>query len=198
MHILVTPADQIFIALSFLVLPRLAHHYASKRRDEFLSLWKRYGLFTSLVTVSLFFGIRVLGAPLVHWLYAGKFDNALGLLYILAGVPIVMSFGNTMNDALKSMERPHVVFYAYLASGAMTFAAGLPLVRHLGVQGAVIGMLLSAAAYTSLLAVGFFYAVLGKHFGMARTHEERAFAYAPAAGDEIAPVLNGTGKSDNQ
>src|SRR5437660_4947358 len=30
MYILVTPADQIFNALSFLVLPRLAHSYASK------------------------------------------------------------------------------------------------------------------------------------------------------------------------
>jgi len=69
-----------------------------------------------------------------------------------------------MNDALKSMERPHVVFYAYVASGAMTFAAGLPLVRYLGVRGAVIGMLLSAAAYTSLLAVGFGYAILDKQF----------------------------------
>ncbi len=95
-----------------------------------------------------------------------------------------MGIGNTMNDALKSMERPHVVFYAYLASGAMTFAVGLPLVKHLGVQGAVIGMLLSAAAYTSLLAVGFFYAVLGKPFGMARTQDVLAFYPTLAVGDE--------------
>jgi O-antigen/teichoic acid export membrane protein len=168
MHILVTPGDQIFIALSFLVLPRLAYHYASQRRPEFLSLWKRYLLFTCLVTVSLFLAIRALGAPLVHWLYGGKFDNVLSLLYILAAVPIVMGIGNTMNDALKSMEKPHVAFYAYLASGAMTLAAGLPLVRHLGVRGAVIGMLLSAAAYTSLLAVGFFYAAFRQPFGLAR------------------------------
>jgi O-antigen/teichoic acid export membrane protein len=168
MYILVTPADQIFIALSFLVLPRLAHDYASKRREGFLSLWKLYGLSTSLMTVSLFFAIRVLGAPLVHWLYAGKFDNALSLLYILAGLPIVMGIGNTMNDALKSMERPHVVFYAYLASGLVTFAAGWPLVKYLGVRGAVIGMLLSATAYTSLLAAGFLHALLTKPFAAAR------------------------------
>ena len=76
-----------------------------------------------------------------------------------------MGIGNTMNDALKSMERPHVVFYAYVTSGAMTFAAGIPLVRHFGVKGAVIGMLLSASAYTLLLAVGFFYALRGRYFG---------------------------------
>src|SRR5262249_34884846 len=80
MYILVTPADQIFIALSFLALPRLAHNYSSNRREEFLSLWKRYGLFTLLMTVSLFVGIRLMGAPLVHWLYAGKFDNGIRLL----------------------------------------------------------------------------------------------------------------------
>jgi len=164
MYILVTPTDQIFIALTFLILPRLAHSFASKHREEFLSLWKRYGLFTFLMTISLFLGIRLLGAPLVHWLYAGKFDNSLSLLYILAGLPVVMGIGNTMNDALKSMERPHVVFYAYVASGVVTFAAGLPLVKYLGVRGAVIGMLLSTAAYTSLLAAGFIHAVLGKQF----------------------------------
>ena len=164
MYILVTPTDQVFNAVSLLVLPRLAHRYAFKRRGEFLSLWKRYGLFTFLMTVSLFFGIRVLGAPLVHWLYAGKFDSAIGLLYILSAVPVVMGIGSTMNDALKSMEKPHIVFYAYVASGVVTLAAGLPLVRHLGVRGAVIGMLLSAAAYTSLLAAGFVTSVLGKRF----------------------------------
>jgi len=168
MYILVTPTDQIFIALSFLILPRLAHSYALKRRDEFLSLWKRFGSFTFLMTVSLFLGIRLLGAPLVHWLYAGKFDNALSLLYILAGVPIVMGIGNTMNDALKSMERPHVVFYAYVASGVVTFAAGWPLVKYLGVRGAVIGMLLTATAYTSLLAAGFLHALLTEQFAAAR------------------------------
>jgi O-antigen/teichoic acid export membrane protein len=164
MYILVTPTDQIFIALSFLVLPRLAHSYALKRRDEFWSLWKRYGLFTLLMTVSLLLAIRLLGAPLVHWLYAGKFDNALSLLYALAGLPIVMGIGNTMNDALKSMERPQVVFYAYVASGVVTFAVGWPLVKYLGVRGAVIGMLLSATAYTSLLAAGFIHAILDKQF----------------------------------
>jgi len=43
------------------------------------------------------------------------------------------------------------VFYAYVASGLVTFLAGTPLVIRYGVRGAVYGMLLSAAAYTLML-----------------------------------------------
>jgi hypothetical protein len=45
-------------------------------------------------------------------------------------------------------------------------------------------MLLSAAAYTTLLASGFFYAVQGKPFRTARAQDERVFSPAPAVGDE--------------
>ncbi len=67
-----------------------------------------------------------------------------------------MALGNTMNDALKAIEKPEFVFYAYLCSGAATFLGGIPLVIHFGLRGAVYGMLLSAGTYTAALAVGFF------------------------------------------
>lgn len=85
------------------MLPRLSRHYAARRREEFLSLWKHYGLFIGLLTVSLFVGIRIVGASLVHWMYAEKLDSALGLLYVIAAVPIVMGISNTINDAWKDL-----------------------------------------------------------------------------------------------
>ena len=74
-----------------------------------------------------------------------------GLLGVLGFVPLVMGVGNASNAALKAIERPSAVFYAYLASAAVTFFAGIPLVVHRGLKGAVDGMLLSAAAYTLTL-----------------------------------------------
>jgi len=66
---------------------------------------------------------------------------------------MIMGTGNTINAALKALEKPKAVFYAYVASGATTFLLGIPLVIRFGLHGAVYGMLASAAAYSAALAV---------------------------------------------
>jgi O-antigen/teichoic acid export membrane protein len=156
-YILVAPVDQIFIALSSLFLPALAVRFASAKMKDFFSLQKRYGLGVLATTATFVFAVRILGKPIMHLLYAGKFDYLAPLLYILALLPLIMGLGNTMNDALKAAERPRFVFYAYLCSGVVTFFAGIPLVVHYGLRGAVYGMLLSAAGYMLALAIGFFF-----------------------------------------
>jgi O-antigen/teichoic acid export membrane protein len=162
MYLIVTPVDQIFIALSYLVLPVLASHYAARRMEDLLSLWKRYGLAAVGVTVFFALVVRTVGKPTMHLLYAGKFDDLAPLLFVLAFLPLIMGVGSTMNDALKAIERPKFVFLAYVCSGIVTFLAGIPLVIHFGLPGAVYGMLLSGAAYTGALAVSFFLIVYRK------------------------------------
>jgi O-antigen/teichoic acid export membrane protein len=154
-QMLVLPIDQVFIALSFLVIPALAAQYANKKIENFLAFANRYG-FAVLSTTALFaLSIRIIGRPVMHWLYNGKFDNLTPLLNILAFLPLLMGIGNVMNCTLTAAEKPRIVFYAYLSSGAATLLGGIPLVIHFGLRGAVYGLLLSAAAYTSALAVGF-------------------------------------------
>jgi O-antigen/teichoic acid export membrane protein len=157
MYILVAPVDQIFIALSFLILPALALRYASTKMKDFFSLQRRYGLGVLATTATFALAVRILGKPLMHVLYAGKFDDLAPLLYVLAFLPMIMGLGDTMNNALKAAERPRFVFYAYLCSGAVTFLVGIPLVVHFGLRGAVYGMLLSAVGYAIALAIGFFF-----------------------------------------
>jgi O-antigen/teichoic acid export membrane protein len=147
--------DQVFIALSYLIVPALAVRYASHQMEEFLSLSKRYALLI-LVTTALFaLAVRLLGRPVMHWLYAGKFDDVAPLLYVLAFSPILMAIGNATNCALIATEKPKLVFYAYLCGGVATVFVGIPLVIHFGLHGAVYGMLFSAATYSAALAVGF-------------------------------------------
>ena len=156
MYVIVTPLDQLFVALGYLVVPRLSYFFASRHPGLFYSLWKKYELLMCTVTFSVFIFVRIGGASAVHWLYAGKFDDASGLLYGLAAIPVVMGFGHAMNDALKSMERPDFIFLAYLASGLVTVCLGVPMVRRFGVHGAVTSMLASAAAYSLVLGGAFF------------------------------------------
>jgi O-antigen/teichoic acid export membrane protein len=158
-QMLVAPMDQVFIALSFLVLPALAARYASNRMRNFLSFSKRYGLAVGSLTALFALVVRVAGRPVMHWLYAGKFDDLAPMLYILALLPFLMGIGNVMGNALNAAEKPKLVFYAYLCSGAATLLGGIPLVLRFGLMGAVYGLLLSAGVYTGVLALGFYLVV---------------------------------------
>jgi O-antigen/teichoic acid export membrane protein len=167
-YLLVAPVDQIFIALNYLVLPALAAHYASGKMGKFFSLGWRFGVAATGISALFAVTVRLAGKSVLHVLYAGRFDSLAGPLYLLALLPLAMAIGNTINDALKAAERPKLIFYAYLASGAATVCAGIPLVMRYGVRGAVLGVLVSAAAYTTALIVGFLATFSGEASAVAR------------------------------
>ncbi len=151
MHLLVTPVDQLFIALTLLILPVMARRHAAGQPRALMVLWAKYSLLFLGVTAAFAAMVRATSGPLLHLIYGGKFDELSHLLAVLVFIPLVLGVGNATNAALKAIERPSGVFWAYLASGLVTFSAGIPLVIHLGLRGAVYGMLLSAAAYTVTL-----------------------------------------------
>jgi O-antigen/teichoic acid export membrane protein len=123
--------------------------------SRLLSLWRTYLLVCLVVTSSFAVLVRIFGGSAIHLIYRGKFDDVSALLSTLALLPLVLGVGNTMNSALKSIEKPNMVLYGYLASGVATFLGGIPLVIHFGLRGAVYGMLLSAAVYSATLGAGF-------------------------------------------
>lgn len=153
---LIAPVDQVFAAFGYLMLPAMASHYATKQIGSLFSLWRLFAVTMLGVSVSFALGLRIVGRGVLHVLYGGKFDGLAPLLFILALLPIVMTIGHTINNALKAVERPKFVFFAYVCSGATTFLGGIPLVIYFGLRGAVYGMLLSGTAYTATLALGFF------------------------------------------
>jgi len=161
MQIMIAPIDQVFIALSFLAVPALAGRYASQRQD-FFPLLKRYGLAVVTATTLFALAVRFVGSPVMHWLYAGKFDDLAPMLYILAFLPLLMGIGNVMGNALNAAEKPRLVFYAYLCSGTTTLLCGISLVIRFGLMGAVYGLLLSAGVYTAVQALSFFMVVYRK------------------------------------
>ena len=155
MYNLVGPVDQVLIAMSFLVLPMMSRRATSRGMAGLLPVWKAYCGGALLVTVAFAACVNLFGKPVMHFLYAGKFDDVTPLLGMLVLLPVVMAIGNTMNAALKSVEKPKLVFYAYVCSGSTTILLGVPLAMHSGLRGIVYGMLLSGAAYTISLGVAF-------------------------------------------
>lgn len=153
MYNLVQPVEQGFIAVTLLVLPQMALHFAAGEMAKLRRMWQQCSL--AFVGMSSAFAL-IVGAGSLRWLhllYGDKFDDAAPLLCWYALLPVVMGLGHAANAALKATEKPKAVFHAYLASGAITFVLGVPLVMRWGVRGAVFGMLLSAAGYAA--AAGF-------------------------------------------
>lgn len=171
LYLLVGPVEQVFIALSYLIVPALAAHYASNRMGDFFALWKRYALATLGVSTLYIFVTRILGGLAMHILYRGKYDGLVPYLLAMALVPMVIWLGTTMAHALNAVERPKFQFWAYMSSAVATFLLGIPLVVHYGLWGAVYGMLLSSGTYTAVLAISF--VVI---FGKARTNYESSEA----------------------
>lgn len=152
---LILPLDQVFVAITLLILPAMSLRFASQRLAGLVPLWKRYCLGWLSVSVGFAAVVFLFGKNLMHALYAGRFDDVAPLLTALALLPVIMGVGNSINAALKAMEKPQAVFYAYVASGAATFLIGLPLILRFAVRGAVYGMLSSAAVYAGVLAIAF-------------------------------------------
>ena len=155
MYLLVAPVDQVFIALTLLVLPALAAHYASGKMRDFFSLLKRHALGVLGTAASFVLAVRIVGRSAMHLLYAGKFDDLAPLLYLLALLPLIMGIGTPMSNALSAAEKPKFVFYSYACSAAVTLLGGIPLVIHFGLRGAVYGLLLSGGACSVALLIGF-------------------------------------------
>jgi O-antigen/teichoic acid export membrane protein len=155
MYLLVAPVEQIVISMSFLILPALTARYSASEMDSFLSLGKLYVSAVAAVTLLFAGAVRLLGARVMHTLYAGKYDGLAGLLSVLAWVPLLTCVGGAICDGIKAAERPRLVFYAFLVSAAATLAAGMPLVVYFGLRGAVYGMVLSSATYATVSALAF-------------------------------------------
>jgi O-antigen/teichoic acid export membrane protein len=162
MYNLLAPVDQVFVAMSLLVLPMMSHRCASRGMAGLFRLWKAYAAGCFLVTCIFAACVNLFGKQVMHLLYAGKFDDVAPLLGNLALLPVVMGIGDSLNAAIKAAERPKLVFYAYLSSGSTTLLLGVPLAIHFGLRGVVYGVLLSAMAYTVALAGGFLWIVSGE------------------------------------
>jgi O-antigen/teichoic acid export membrane protein len=150
----VLPLDQLFSAMSLLVLPVMCSRYATQKLSGLLPVWKTYCLGWSVISLGFAGFVYVFARPLMHALYGGRFDDVAPLVRTLAFLPLVMGIGHTVNAALKAAEKPNLVFYAYVFSGGATLLLGIPLVMRFGLRGAIYGMLVSGATYTAVLFGG--------------------------------------------
>jgi O-antigen/teichoic acid export membrane protein len=141
---LAMPALQSIGALGVLLLPILVRDRASggpRAMKRTIKLSLALFFLGSACYLALLWGFRL---QIFHFLYAGKYAAYASWPLLLAGLlPFAQSLPKVMGGALGALERPDLVFWSSVGSGAVALALGVPLAFTLGVGGALVGLVVS-------------------------------------------------------
>lgn len=96
--------------------------------------------------------IGFFGTDIAAWLYNASYESHALVLWLLGALPVVEALRIVLLSAIRAMERPDGIFWAYLAATLVTLTAGLALAVWYGLIGAALGMLLSTFAASVGLA----------------------------------------------
>jgi O-antigen/teichoic acid export membrane protein len=142
---LTLPLAQACTALSLLITPHASRTHA---RDGAMSLeglgWRITSLFLG-GALAYWAGITLLRAPVLRFLYAGKYDALAHFVPWLAIASVLWTavYGPTI--ILRAKQAPALVFCTYCASAAIAVVAGAPASRAFGLRGTLWAIILSSA-----------------------------------------------------
>jgi O-antigen/teichoic acid export membrane protein len=164
-------ASAAFKALMNLIMPILhANTALSALLAPTLVRARRGGGFGRLVRLAL--ALYTLGAALylvllglfhhqlVAWLYGGRYREYANLLWFLGFSLLITGAVTVLGTALRALERPDRVFWAYLFTTVVAMTLGLGFIAVWGVVGAGVAFLLSTAV--KALAMWAYYQRLGR------------------------------------
>ncbi len=169
----VLPVLQAIAALNMLLLPTLVRDRTSGGEKKMNSTMLLFlSVFCAGCAVYLS-GLYLFRGQVFQLLYGGRYSEYAGWPLLLAGaLPFTTCVTAVLGNAVRALERPDRVFWAYIASALSTAAFGIPLAAQFGVSGALAGI------HISSLTLAFF---------LWRSY--RALAKAPATGGP-APATN--------
>lgn len=154
---LIMPILHANTALSALLAPTLVR----ARRDGGFGRLVRLAL--ALYTLGAALYLVLLGLfyhQLVTWLYRGQYREYANLLWFLGFSLLITGAVTVLGTALRALERPDRVFWAYLFTTVVALTLGLGFIAAWGVVGAGVGFLLLTAV--KALAMWAFYQRLGR------------------------------------
>ncbi|MEM1126793.1 MAG: lipopolysaccharide biosynthesis protein [Bacteroidota bacterium] len=149
---LVTPLQQIQIALGQLVLP-WASQQASKGGASSLSPPLRTLMIGFVGFAGLYLiGVAAFASSILEAIYGtAAFAEYTYLLYYLGGALLFSGMGDAHGLMLKALNHPRFLFFMQFITSVFTLSAGVYLVQQRGVWGAAIGQLGVAVIGLSVL-----------------------------------------------
>lgn len=141
---LAQPASQSISSLTTLLMPILVHDSAAGGPRDMKRTMKLCFSFLSSGSVVYLVLLWELRHQVFHFLYGGKFSAYNSWPLLLVGLlPIAQSLPNVVGAALGALEQPKLGFWSDVGGGICGIALGVPMVRALGVGGALLGILVS-------------------------------------------------------
>ncbi len=108
----------------------------------------------ALVLAAVFLStIEVFAEPLLHLVYAGRYDSAAPLLKILAWGTVSTLMATIMGCYSLAMEDSRSGFFANLGASAITFTVGLWFIKNHGADGAAMATAISLATAALLQGI---------------------------------------------
>ncbi len=147
---LLMPMLQANAALTVLLLPILVR---AREQSDFGS-YVRFALIVFLLPMVGYW--LLLGAfhrPLVDLLYAGRYVEYSGLLWLFGLIPVAACAKEVLSQSLRALERPGQLFLAYSFAAVVVLTLGVAFMYAWGIFGAGMGLLLSQIVVAVTVAV---------------------------------------------
>ena len=137
---LVLPVYLSMGAISGILTPTFVRVAASQGKAGLDNKVKSVMLLSAAICGVYFLGIVLLGAPAMHLLYDGKYDDAttLPILIFLGLSPILSAAGVAYTAALRALERIKESMQTYIVTAIFTLTVGLACTVWFGVLGAMV------------------------------------------------------------
>lgn len=146
---LVTPIVHTNVAFSLVLLPALASvRGTSAFTKRLLAAFVVFCSVAALYWVALVY----LREPVLHWLYAGQYDAEASILWLLGLLGLATAVVAVAGAALRALERPDRIFWAYVFSSLVAAGTGIVFVSQWQVRGAAMGLVVSSLATAAGLA----------------------------------------------
>lgn len=148
---LITPFILVTWAMSNLLLPVLVRRTGSAEFEVFA---RRVSLLVVAGPLLCWPVLGVFGGSIVAFLYDGKFVDQAWVLWLLGGMPVIISLNCILFSVFRALDRPDLLLPSTLLAAAAVVVVGVPLLWMVGLWGMVVGMLIAQAIQgASLLLV---------------------------------------------
>jgi O-antigen/teichoic acid export membrane protein len=136
----VQPLAQFYAALSALFLPHAARLSRRSGRRGMMAAAMKISLLFVAATVGYWAILIPFREPAFHMLYGSNYISVTRLIPAVTVGSVLWSgtFGSSI--ALRAMESPSSIFFAFCMASAASVAVGIPATRAFGVPGAVWAM----------------------------------------------------------
>jgi glycosyltransferase involved in cell wall biosynthesis len=146
------PFHQFVLAIGLLLLPWASGRYADGGQQGIHRVMRSTTFLYTACSVAYVACIVPFGHHMMYLLYGDKY-MAFAYLLPLVCLPLPLSaIAQGPSVALKAMQSPADVFFAYTVSGFFTLAAGVGLTYVWGLVGALIGLALSSLSFLLVLS----------------------------------------------